>query len=760
MMHDKSNALSARFQAMPGLENGLKANALESVEVVGCIRDLTCELTVKQSFVNLTDSCIEAIYSFPLPHEAVLLDLRAKIGKRELRAKVKSKKNAEMRYEQALLFGDRALLLEQADEDVLSISLGNLMPGERVVLIYDYAYLLAWRQDTVSFNLPTTIAPRYGNPDFAGYQPHQIPVASILADNRFSLSLSVEGLLSAAEFACPSHAFNVVRQKNKVNISLKEYHAPMDRDFVLHMKLASGNKSAGIRMTDTRSQKISALVSFCTEIPTADIPGLCLKIVVDCSASMSGIALRQAQLGLLQVLENLRETDSFNLLKFGAEHQAVFPHCVAVTPRSLRYARQEILNLSAEMGGTEIGAALECAYALSDLGRRAMSVLLVTDGQTYQHRDVIHVARKSVHRIFTVGVGSAAASGFLNDIAEQTGGACEIVTPLEPMEDAIRRQFRRMLQARAVQVKLMWPNTVIWQAPQTIPPLFSGDTIHVFAELDSSVEGEAELLLLLDDGRQICQKVELSRAENWFSSMPRVAVAKRLKEIPEKLAAKLAKEYNLLSRFTDFLLVDHLKAADKQVRQPKLVQTVQLLAAGWGGTAGAWEPEAYYASRSAKDLLNSDPVFIATFNEFEPIEHDKFYKLSADEPLYSQFCGTGINKLALLMQVSRANEQWLEEFMSLVLIQLHPALQEIFQELIAGGGWNASDVAAAILLLFAGEMCFSTDNPFLECEFESIKDYVELIDCLQVMLKEDVDTDLRRAIMTLPCKQSVKDYAL
>ncbi len=759
MMHQKSNRLSANFQIMPGLENGLALNTLESVEVVGNIRDLTCELLVTQSFVNFADTNIEAVYSFPLPHDAVLLDLCAHIGDRELRAKVKPKKSAEILYEQAILVGDRALLLEEADDDVLSISLGNLMPGERVLLRYHYAYLLSWRQDAVKFCLPTTIAPRYGDPGAANYQSHQIPVASILANNRFSLHLSIEGLLSAAQLESPSHAISVVQHTGNAEISLSEQQAPMDRDFVLNMKLASGNKSAGLFFLDSQAQKISALASFCAEIPTADISSLCLKIVVDCSASMSGIAIRQAQFALLRVLENLRDADSFNLLKFGAEHLAIFPHCVAVTPRSLRYARQEILNLAAEMGGTEMGLALDYAYALRDLGERAMSVLLITDGQTYQHRDVVEVAQNSGHRIFTIGVGSAAAHGFINEIAEKTGGACEIVTPLEPMEEAVFRQFRRMLQARAVQVKLVWPEAVIWQAPQTIAPLFSGDTIHVFAELEAKANGAVELIMLLDDGRQICQQVELSNADNWFPPLARVAVAKRIKDVPAKLATQLAKEYRLLSRYTHYLLVDKRKAANRALQAPKLVQTAQLLAAGWGGTGGAWQPEAYYLPRSANGMSYADQVFISTFNELEPIEPEELCQLTIDESATRQSCGLSMNKLAILIQVSQAKGQWFEEFMATALIGLHPALQEIFQELLTLGGWMAKDAASAILFAFAMEFDFATDNKMLQREFNSIKKYVALLDFLQAILKEDAETDFRRVILTLPHKDSATPLA-
>jgi hypothetical protein len=56
----------------------LASQLLESVSIEGHLHDLACELWVKQVFVNPSQFPIEAVYTFPLPHGAVLLDLEAK----------------------------------------------------------------------------------------------------------------------------------------------------------------------------------------------------------------------------------------------------------------------------------------------------------------------------------------------------------------------------------------------------------------------------------------------------------------------------------------------------------------------------------------------------------------------------------------------------------------------------------------------------------------------------------------------------------
>ena len=89
---------------------------LEGVTACGVVRGLLFELTVEQRYRNPGTTNIEAVYTFPLPFEAVLLDLDVEIGARKLSAVVVEKKEAEGRYEEAIDGGDTAIMLERAGE--------------------------------------------------------------------------------------------------------------------------------------------------------------------------------------------------------------------------------------------------------------------------------------------------------------------------------------------------------------------------------------------------------------------------------------------------------------------------------------------------------------------------------------------------------------------------------------------------------------------------------------------------------------------
>jgi Ca-activated chloride channel family protein len=67
--------------------------------------------------------------------------------------------------------------------------------------------------------------------------------------------------------------------------------------------------------------------------------------------------------------------------------------------------------------------------------------LLITDGEVWDIEKVIKLAQKSGHRIFAIGVGSSPADSLLRQLAEDTGGACDLVGPFEDIEhvDADRK---------------------------------------------------------------------------------------------------------------------------------------------------------------------------------------------------------------------------------------------------------------------------------------------------------------------------------
>jgi Ca-activated chloride channel family protein len=85
------------------------------------------EVEVKQVYRNDEATNIEAVYTFPLPLDAVLLHLEVTIGERVLRGTVVEKKAAEEQYENAIADGDSAVMLEEGR--LYTMNVGNVMPA-------------------------------------------------------------------------------------------------------------------------------------------------------------------------------------------------------------------------------------------------------------------------------------------------------------------------------------------------------------------------------------------------------------------------------------------------------------------------------------------------------------------------------------------------------------------------------------------------------------------------------------------------------
>jgi Ca-activated chloride channel family protein len=118
---------------------------LESTAVRARVNGPVADVEVEQRFKNDTDAPIEAVYLFPLPHEASVYKLSFRIGDRTVVAVVKEKEEAKRAYAQALREGRAATLLEQDKPSVFTLSVANVPPGETIVVELGY-------QDRVAFD--------------------------------------------------------------------------------------------------------------------------------------------------------------------------------------------------------------------------------------------------------------------------------------------------------------------------------------------------------------------------------------------------------------------------------------------------------------------------------------------------------------------------------------------------------------------------------------------------------------------------------
>jgi Ca-activated chloride channel family protein len=590
--------------------------ALQSVSAKGKVQGLLLEMTIRQQYKNTTKKTLETVYTFPMGWGATFMDLSVEMGGKRLSGVVTEKKDAEGQYEKAISKGDAPIMLEKNSDGLYTVNLGSLKPKEEAVIEYTYSQLLRFEEGHVRLTLPTTIAPRYGDSSQGGIKKHQGVETDFLVEYPFSLSLLLSGGMEKATVECPSHQVQVTTNESGLEVGLVR-PGFLDRDFILNLSKLE-NESFLIVTPDKQMgpEGCTVLASFCPPALanqkelSADI-----KILVDCSGSMAGDSIESAKRALHHVLSNLREDDRFSYSLFGSKVKHEFSSLKPVNQFNIGTASLLVSNTEANMGGTEIEDALLSTFKLKGTEKKA-DVLLITDGEVWDTNNIIAEAKKSGHRIFAIGVGTSPAETLLRELAEMTGGACELVSPKEDIEAAIVRMFNRIHLPRAKEIEINWgtSETPEWTIG-TNTAIFSGNTHHVFAGFKHAPTKPAHLSYQLGDGSERIGVGANSVTQSKESNLTRLGAAQRLSSLSESEQLKLAIDYQLITEQTNCILVHVRDPEDKATDMPELQKIAQMQAAGWGG-AGSVQMEVLYC-RSAP-MQDNIQFSISSFNAPTP----------------------------------------------------------------------------------------------------------------------------------------------
>jgi Ca-activated chloride channel homolog len=156
------------------------APVLTAVQAQGRLDAVLFELTLRQTYRNTSEQVLEVVYTFPLPPMAVLLGFASELNGERQDGVIVAKREAERQYEESLEEGDAPVMLEAHGDGLHTANIGNLKPGDEIVLEARFAQLLSFEQGRLRVSIPTTIAPRYGHAERAGLQRHHgMPDASI-----------------------------------------------------------------------------------------------------------------------------------------------------------------------------------------------------------------------------------------------------------------------------------------------------------------------------------------------------------------------------------------------------------------------------------------------------------------------------------------------------------------------------------------------------------------------------------------------------
>ena len=165
---------------------------LKHTDVQAEVSGPVARVTVTQDFENTARDKIEAIYVFPLPHNAAVDEMTLTVGNRVITGQIKRRQEAQAIYQAARNAGNVAALLDQERPNIFTQSVANIAPGAKVRVTIRYIEQLTYDAGQYSFSFPMVVGPRYNPSTVTDAERITPPVAPPDQRGGHDISLAVK----------------------------------------------------------------------------------------------------------------------------------------------------------------------------------------------------------------------------------------------------------------------------------------------------------------------------------------------------------------------------------------------------------------------------------------------------------------------------------------------------------------------------------------------------------------------------------------
>ena len=594
-------AQQSDFGLIAWLEKTRVSLPLKGVECGFQITGDIASVELDQIYHQNAERPLDCTYTFPLPAGAAVYRCEVHINGRIIRAKVEEKEAAREIYRTQKAAGRRVALVETERENLFTLSLGNVQPGDVIVVCFAWFQVLDRAGDGLRLMVPTCPGVRYipGKPLLRALSGRgtvddtdQVPDASRITPPRIdalhpdAAYFCITGRLSASDVesgtaSSPSHPIFVRESEGKVAVELSGRAAVPDRDFVLTWKEPKVLQLAPQAWRWNEGKDTYALVQLRAPEVVKVAEGLSqdFYFLVDRSGSMAGAKWQRTCEALRGFVSLLGAQDRVWITLFESEFQD-FDAVPVPAPQVLADAGFLQMENIGTAGGTELLPAATHVLekiAAHSAGRRT-SVILITDGEVGNDAAILHAfkpaAKVTVH---TFGIDTAVNDAFLKSLARQQRGGCWLQTPDDDIAGTVSalgdRLRRPVLSQLAVEGS--------WETGDgALPDLHAREVVTV--ALRGTSEGPIQVTGCLPDGTAHSFTVDLgsvgSKAVKLLWARQRIAAL--LAEGQMQEAITLAKTHNLICEGTAFIAWDeqeHVAIAKDELVQPALDQAQPMM---------------------------------------------------------------------------------------------------------------------------------------------------------------------------------------
>ncbi len=587
---------------------------LARVAIAAAVADRIAEVTITQVFRNTCSEPIEAVYTFPLDGGSVVSRFEMQVGERTLHGVVAERAEARRRYDRAVDEGKRAALLEQERDDVFTVQLGNLPPGEDATIRLTYSEELTFFDDGLTeLRLPLVLGVRYvpGDPAPGVSAGHGTePDTDVVRDgSRITPPRLAEGFDPGVhlalqvdlaggpvtDLACSQHATRLSTVGGRTTISLARSDERLDRDFVLRWRAAAPGAVAPTLFFYRRpSGERYGILSMGAAAGTGQVRSRDVIFVLDRSGSMQGAKMASAARACSLLLGTLGPGDRFGLLAFSQSAQWLIgggsAHSLVAADRTGISRGERVLREVQADGGTELHPALINAlgalHAGGDVPGRVPIVVLITDGEVGDESRVLELVQRANVRVFTVGVDTSVNSGLLKRLAQVGRGTFVLTEPGAGLDSALEAIGREIGAPLVENLAIALEGGALTDvAPERLPDLFAGRaaTIAFRADTGSTVhvtgrraDGGAFSLDVAGTDVDLPAVAHLWARRRLTDLEDRYRLTRSDKEAVEAEIVALSTSHGVLSRFTAFLVVDDRQAVVSTGERRTIVQPIEM----------------------------------------------------------------------------------------------------------------------------------------------------------------------------------------
>ena len=519
---------------------------------------------VEQEFFNPNNVNLEGDYIFPIPKGAHLDKFTMRIGDKDMEAELLDAAKARAIYEDIVRRQKDPALLEYTGRPAFRVRIFPIEAHSRKKVNLEYTELLKVDAGLASYTYPL-------NTEKFSAQP----LKTVSVRVKVNADSPIKALYS------PSHPVDIRRDGDKrATLGWEATNVRPDTDFQLIYSTAETEVGLHL-LTHKKPGEDGWFLLFAS--PGADMAKAKevnpkdVVFVFDTSGSMAGKKLEQAKKAMTFCVENLNDSDRFEIVRFSTEAEPLFEKLTDATKANRDKALDFISKLK-PIGGTAIAEALDAAQKLKPAdSSRPFVVVFLTDGkptigESDEDRIVAKVARDqaSCTRIFCFGIGTDINTHLLDKIAERTRAVSQFVLPEEDLEVKVSNFFLKIREPLLTNLKLEFPAGIRATKlyPNPLPDLFRGDQLVLAGRY--SGDGEGEIVLdgtLNGQPKRMTQRVKFSgdsgnefiaqlwalRRVGWL--LDEVRLRGESKELRDEVV-DLARRFAIVTPYTSYLIVE------------------------------------------------------------------------------------------------------------------------------------------------------------------------------------------------------------